>query len=449
MTVQPARVSPTDLAASGPAAPCGIMVEHRTSRECDQGDADADRDPDQRVSPYIYGGAGVHVEYLTRELTRVEGGIHSVEVFCFGDQALHEGNLTVTGVNAIVQLPAQDPRHAKFLDTMLRDLVMAGSLDDIDVVHCHTWYTHLAGCLVKQLTGARLVLTTHSLEPHRPWKVEQLGTAYHASSWVERTAYENADGVIAVSESMREDVHDLYGVPYEKIRVIHNGIDLNQYRPTPNRRGAGALRDRPRTSRSCCSSGRITRQKGIIHLVRAIKDIRPGVQVVLCAGAPDTPEIGREMEEQVEEARTESANPIIWIAQIVPKDDIITLYTHASLFVCPSVYEPFGIINLEAMACGTPVVASAVGGIKEVVVHDKTGLLVPFEPVGAPTSSRGTRSSSPATSPPRSTACSTTPRSSGAWASAPRARRALLQLDQHRPLDDRLLLGPGPGLRPS
>jgi len=331
--------------------------------------------------PHVYGGAGVHVEYLTRELARVEAGNHSVEILCFGDQKERDGNLTVRGIQPRFALPSQDPRHKKFMDTMLRNLEMAGMLGGVDVVHCHTWYTHLAGCLVKQLTGARLVLTTHSLEPHRPWKVEQLGTAYNASSWVERTAYENADGVIAVSASMREDVHTLYGVPYEKIRVIHNGIDLNQYRPT--RDPAVLARyaidpDRP----FVLFVGRITRQKGIIHLVGAIKDIRPGVQVVLCAGAPDTPEIGAEMAARVEQARLETANDIIWIPEIVPKDEIIALYTQASVFACPSVYEPFGIINLEAMACGTPVVASAVGGIKEVVVPGKTGLLVPFEPIG-------------------------------------------------------------------
>jgi glycogen synthase len=332
--------------------------------------------------PYIYGGAGVHVEYLTRELTRVEEGHHSVEVISFGDQSLAEKNLTVLGVQPAFELPAQDPRHKKFLDTMLRDLVMAGTLGEgVDVVHCHTWYTHLAGCLVKQLTGARLVLTTHSLEPHRPWKVEQLGTAYHASSWVERTAYQNADGVIAVSQSMRQDVHDLYGVPFEKIRVIHNGIDLNQYRPTPDRGVLERYKIDPDTP-FVLFVGRITRQKGIIHLVNAIKYLRPGVQVVLCAGAPDTSEIGAEMTETVERARRESANPIVWIPLIVPKEDIIPIYTHAALFICPSVYEPFGIINLEAMACETPVVASAVGGIKEVVVHERTGLLVPLEPSG-------------------------------------------------------------------
>ena len=329
--------------------------------------------------PNIYGGAGVHVEYLTRELVRVEGGRHKVDVLCFGEQQSQDGALTVRGVHPAYTLPARDPRHKKFMDTMLRNLEMTGLLDDVDVVHCHTWYTHLAGCLVKQLTGARLVLTTHSLEPHRPWKVEQLGTAYQASSWVERTAYENADGVIAVSQAMRHDVHHLYGVPDRKIRVIHNGIDLDQYKPTVDRSVLvryGIDPDRP----FVLFVGRITRQKGIIHLVEAIRDIRPGVQVVLCAGAPDTPEIGQEMEDRVERARSQTSNPIIWIPEIVPKPEIIALYSQASLFVCPSVYEPFGIINLEAMACGTPVVASAVGGIKEVVVPGKTGLLVPFAP---------------------------------------------------------------------
>ncbi len=331
--------------------------------------------------PNIYGGAGVHVEYLTRELARVEHGHHSIDVLCFGDQAFQDGNLTVRGVKPEFSLPARDPRHAKFLDTLLRDLVMAGTLNDVDVVHCHTWYSHLAGCLVKQLSNAKLVLTTHSLEPHRPWKVEQLGTAYNGSSWVERIAYENADGVIAVSESMREDVHQLYGVPYDNIRVIHNGIDLNQYQPTHDPAVLARYNIDPNVP-FVLFVGRITRQKGIIHLVNAIKHVRPGVQVVLCAGAPDTEEIGREMAAAVEQAKREASDPIIWVPQIVPKDDIIVLYSHASLFVCPSVYEPFGIINLEAMACGTPVVASAVGGIKEVVVTERTGLLVPLEPKG-------------------------------------------------------------------
>ena len=331
--------------------------------------------------PHIYGGAGVHVEYLTRELARLDHGEHSVTVLSFGDQAIRDGNLTVRGVRPDFVLPYQDPRHQKFMDTLARDLLMAGSLKDVDVIHCHTWYTHLAGCLARQLTGAPLVLTTHSLEPHRPWKVELLGTAYQASSWIERTAYQNADGVIAVSESMREDVHALYGVPHPRIRVIPNGIDLDQYKPTPDPAVLsryGIERDRP----FVLFVGRITRQKGIIHLVHAVPHIRPGVQVVLCAGAPDTAEIGREMTEAVEQARRRTTNPIVWIDHMIPRGDIIPLYTQAALFVCPSVYEPFGIINLEAMACGTPVVASAVGGIREVVVPEETGLLVPFEPRG-------------------------------------------------------------------
>jgi glycogen synthase len=331
--------------------------------------------------PHIYGGAGVHVEYLTRELARVDGGEHSVLVLSFGEQAIHAGNLTVRGIRPNFTLPFQDSRHEKFMDTLARDLLMAGSLDGVEVIHCHTWYTHLAGCLASQLTGAPLVLTTHSLEPHRPWKVEQLGTAYRASSWIERTAYQNADGVIAVSEAMRDDVRALYGVPRGRICVIHNGIDLEQYKPTPD--PAVLARYGIDTGRPyVLFVGRITRQKGIIHLVHAIAHLRPGCQIVLCAGAPDTPELGREMAQAVEEARRRTDNPVIWVAQMVPKQDIFPLYSQAAVFVCPSVYEPFGIINLEAMACGTPVVASAVGGIKEVVVPQETGLLVPFEPRG-------------------------------------------------------------------
>jgi glycogen synthase len=330
--------------------------------------------------PNVYGGAGVHVEYLTRELAALDGGRHSVQVLCFGDQRQENGSLSVRGIEPPASLPARDTRHRKFFETIAQNLVMSGTLDDVDVVHCHTWYSHYAGCLVKQLQGVPLVLTTHSLEPHRPWKVEQLGSAYHASSWVERTAYQNADGVIAVSQAMRHDVQELYGVRPERIRVIHNGIDLTQYRPTPNPSVLtvhGIKADTPYV----LFVGRITRQKGIIHLVNAIQYFKAGVQVVLCAGAPDTPEIAREMTEAVERARAATGNPIIWIPEMLPKDAVISLYTHAAIFVCPSVYEPFGIINLEAMACETPVVASAVGGIPEVVDHGETGLLVPADTI--------------------------------------------------------------------
>jgi glycogen synthase len=225
------------------------------------------------------------------------------------------------------------------------------------------------------------VLTTHSLEPHRPWKAEQLGTAYGATLWVEKTAYQNADGVIAVSRAMKNDVQTLYGVAPERVRVIHNGIDPDEYKP----------RFSPETLRTfgidpdvpiVLFVGRITRQKGILHLVRAIRHFQPGVQVVLCAGSPDTPEIGEEMKALVAEAKRHAGERLIWIPQMLPREDLIVLYSHAAVFVCPSVYEPFGLINLEAMACEIPVVAAAVGGIPEIVVHGETGLLVPFDAMG-------------------------------------------------------------------
>ena len=332
--------------------------------------------------PHVYGGAGVHVEYLTRELANLDDRKHAIQIFCFGNQREQRGNLSVEGVQPEFKLPAQEPRHEKFLDTILRDLVIAGRAKDADIVHCHTWYSHFAGCLVKELSGASLVLTTHSLEPHRPWKEEQLGTAYQASSWIERTAYQNADGVVAVSRSMKKDVHELYGVPLKKICVIHNGIDLDEYRPTPNPETLRSFGIDPETP-YIFFVGRITRQKGIVHLVNAIKYLRPGIQVVLHATAPDTKEIGEEMKKGLERARTETRNRIIWLdKEIKPREKVIHLYTHASIFVCPSVYEPFGIINLEAMACETPVVASAVGGIPEVVEHGETGLLVTPEASG-------------------------------------------------------------------
>jgi glycogen synthase len=330
--------------------------------------------------PHVYGGAGVHVEYLSRELAAADDRKHRVDVHCFGEQDEIHGNLTVRGVVAPVHLKAQDPRHAKLLDAFVRDLAMVGAIEAADIVHCHTWYSHLAGCLARPLTGARLVLTTHSLEPHRPWKVEQLGTAYHATAWIERTAYENADGVIAVSRAMKSDVQTLYGVLPERVRVIHNGIDPDEYQPRPSPatlRRLGVSPDIP----IVLFVGRITRQKGILHLVRAARYLAPGVQLVLCAGAPDTPEIAAEMAALVAEVKRDTTVEIVWIPEMLPKEDLIALYTHAAVFVCPSVYEPFGIINLEAMACETPVVAAAVGGIPEIVVADETGTLIFFEPV--------------------------------------------------------------------
>lgn len=331
--------------------------------------------------PNVYGGAGVHVEYLTNEFVKLNNGEHTVKVLCFGKQKLREKNLSVTGIHAEYEYQVEEPKHKKFLDTMLKDIVMSGDISGIDVVHCHTWYSHFAGLLIKQLLQVPLVLTTHSLEPHRPWKAEQLGTAYYGSSWIEKTAYENADGVVAVSEAMKKDVHDLYRVPFEKIRVIHNGIDLGQYKPDRNME----MLDKYKIARNIpfiLFVGRITRQKGIIHLVNAVKYLKPGYQVVLCAGAPDTEEIAKEMKENVELVQNDPKNRVIWIPEMLPKPDVIALYSQAAIFVCPSVYEPFGIINLEAMACHTPVVAAKVGGIPEVVVPGETGLLVPIRAKG-------------------------------------------------------------------
>jgi glycogen synthase len=332
--------------------------------------------------PNVYGGAGVHVEYLTRELAALDNGRHVVRVLAFGEQVERSPTLVVDGVQPPVRIAAQDLRHAKLFDTLTQNLVMSGMASDLDIVHCHTWYSHFAGCLVKYLQDVPLVLTTHSLEPHRPWKVEQLGSAYHASSWLERTAYQNADGVVAVSSAMKHDVESIYHVDPARVTIIHNGIDLEQYRPRPDPAVLaryGIRSDAP----FVLFVGRITRQKGIIHLVNAIRHMRPGIQVVLCAGAPDTPEIAAEMTEAVERARAQSQHDIIWIQEMLPKDRVIALYTEAAIFVCPSVYEPFGIINLEAMACETPVVASAVGGIPEVVEHGETGLLVTPEAISA------------------------------------------------------------------
>lgn len=323
--------------------------------------------------PNVYGGAGVHVEYLSRELAR----FLPVEVRCFGDQDLDEPNLHVKGYQPWADAKQNtDPRFGGALDAFQRSLAMAKDTLDADVVHCHTWYTDMAGFLAKKLWGMPLVVTIHSLEPLRPWKVEQLGAAYHLSSWIEKTGIEDADAIIAVSKETREDVLKFFPVAPEKIHVIHNGIDLAEYRATPSvdalvKRGIDP--DKP----FVLFVGRITRQKGIIHLVNAIPSIDPSLQVVLCAGAPDTPEIGREMTERVSEVSAGRPG-VIWVQEMLPRPDVIQFYSNAAVFCCPSVYEPFGIINLEAMACETAVVASAVGGIPEVVVPDETGLLVPL-----------------------------------------------------------------------
>ena len=323
--------------------------------------------------PEIYGGAGVHVDELTRHLR----GLIELDVRSFGTASEESGGWRVRGYPPAHDVSPADERLRPMLAALSRDLAMVVDPVDADVVHVHTWYTHLAGVLVRLAYGIPLVLTVHSLEPLRPWKREQLGGGYEVSSWVERTAIESADAVIAVSQGTREDVLRLFDVRPERVHVIHNGIDPDFYHPDP---ATDAL-ERHGVDPSVpyvLFVGRITRQKGIVHLARAIRHLDPGVGVVLCAGQPDTPEIGREMAEAVAAAQAERPN-VVWIGEMVSRTDVRQLYSHASVFCCPSVYEPFGIINLEAAACETPVVASAVGGIPEVVVDGETGLLVPVE----------------------------------------------------------------------
>jgi len=321
--------------------------------------------------PHVYGGAGVHVEYLSRALARQI----KVEVRCFGDQETTAAN---PAVRAYAEWPEAkehtDPRFASAVDAFARSLAMAKDRLDADVVHCHTWYTDMGGVLASKLWNVPYVLTIHSLEPLRPWKVEQLGNGYHLSAWMERTAIEQANAIVAVSRETRQDVLRLFNVQPERVHVIHNGIDPNEYRPVEERDALiryGIDPGRP----YLLFVGRITRQKGIMHLVNAIPAIDPNLQIVLCAGAPDTPEIAREMADGV--ARAAAQRPaVIWVRETVSRPDVIQLYSHAAVFCCPSVYEPFGITNLEAMACETAVVASAVGGIPEVILPDETGLLV-------------------------------------------------------------------------
>lgn len=334
--------------------------------------------------PYVYGGAGVHVEYLAKELAK----LMQVDVRAFGDQKIGNSKLNVKGYPFEDGLfEDSDAKLKSIFKTLSTGLHMNADLIDADVVHCHTWYSHFAGIMAKLCYGTPLVVTTHSLEPLRPWKREQLGRGYDASSWIEKTAIEMADCLIAVSEETKEDVIKHFDVDENKIEVVYNGIDLKEYvvvKETDVIESYGIDQSKPYV----LFVGRITRQKGIIHLVNAIKYIDPDTQIVLCAGAPDTEEIAMEMEDAVAEA-SESRNNIFWIDKMLDKKDVIQLYSNASVFCCPSIYEPFGIINIEAMACETAVVASAVGGIKEVVVEGETGLLVnleqqkvaPFEPV--------------------------------------------------------------------
>ena len=348
--------------------------------------------------PHVYGGAGVHVEYLSRELAKLT----PVEVRSFHDQTVDEGQLHVRGIKMDTTHFAGCPQSfvspLKALSTCLA-FVGQGLGDDLDgcaeIIHCHTWYAHFSGILAKILYNIPMVITVHSLEPLRPWKRDQLGHGYDLSCWIEKTALEMADAIIAVSRSTRDDILRLFDVEPTRVVVIPNGIDTEEYHPVHEPETLAQLGidpDRP----FVLFVGRITRQKGLYYLLQAIPRLDPKLQVVLCAGDADTLTMQREIEEIVQELQAQRSG-IVWIPKMLPRSATIALYSHATIFCCPSIYEPFGIINLEAMACGTPVVGSATGGICEVVVEGETGLLVdphlspapPHDPVAPAKFERG------------------------------------------------------------
>lgn len=320
--------------------------------------------------PNIYGGAGVHVEYLSRELARLT----PVEVRSFQEQDFANNQLRVLGTKLDASgytCPKELASPLKAFETCLKFNTQGIAAD---VVHCHTWYAHFGGVMAKLLYGIPLVITVHSLEPLRPWKREQIGRGYDLSSWVEKTALEMADAVVAVSKSTREDILKLFNVSPDKVPVIPNGIDTDEYKRIEDREVLARYNIDP-AKPYVLFVGRMTRQKGLLYLLQAIPQLDPNVQVVLCAGESDTPELQRELEAMVADLKTRRSG-IIWIPEMVKRQTTIALYSQAAVFCCPSIYEPFGIINLEAMACNTPVVGSKVGGIAEVVVDGETGFLI-------------------------------------------------------------------------
>ena len=324
--------------------------------------------------PEVYGGAGVHVEYLSRELA----ALAEVEVHCFGKP--RSLPLVRGSYEPWAELPTGGGAAA--LQALAVDLRMAAAVAGADVVHSHTWYANMGGHLAKLLHGVPHVVTSHSLEPLRPWKRDQLGGGYEVSSFCERTAIESADAVVAVSGAMAEDILRVYpAVPAERVHVIHNGIDATEYRPDPGTdvlERYGVDPSRP----AVVWIGRVTAQKGIGHLLDMAELMPADVQLLFLAGAPDTAEIGAEMSARAE-ALAARRPGVHWIEAMLPRREVVQLLSHATVFVCPSVYEPFGLINVEAMACGLPVVATAVGGIPEIVVDGVTGYLVPVSEGGA------------------------------------------------------------------
>ncbi|WP_193104523.1 glycogen synthase [Brachybacterium sp. FME24] len=317
--------------------------------------------------PEVYGGAGVHVA----ELTRVLRPHIDVQVRAFGAERDEERTSSYS-------TPAELEGTNAALSTMGTDLLIAADCAGADLVHSHTWYANFAGHMASLLHGIPHVLSAHSLEPLRPWKAEQLGGGYRVSSFAERTAYEGAAGVIAVSAGMRADILRAYpSVDPTKVHVVHNGIDIEQWSPNPETSALTARGIDPEAP-TIVFVGRITRQKGLPYFLRAVRDLPADYQVVLCAGAPDTPEIAHEVDTLVGELAAERGN-VHLITEMLPRHELTQILSHATTFVCPSVYEPLGIVNLEAMACGIPVVASATGGIPEVVADGETGYLVQLE----------------------------------------------------------------------
>lgn len=323
--------------------------------------------------PYVYGGAGIHVQYLSRELAK----LCEVEVRCFGDQKITGENPEVFGVTSDSSSYTAPKAIQSVFAALQKCLDFNTQEITADVVHLHTWYSHFGGILAHLNYGIPMVLTVHSLEPLRPWKREQLGGGYDFTLWLEKSAIEMADAVIAVSHETRQDILRLFDVPAERVHVIYNGIDPDEYCPTYDTTVLEKWGIDPEVP-FVLFVGRITRQKGIVHLVNAIRHLDPGTQIVLCAGAPDTPEIKAEMEAAIEAARATFEGRIVWIQDMLPTPEKIVLYSHARVFCTPSIYEPFGIINLEAMACETPVVGSHVGGMKEIILPGETGLLIPL-----------------------------------------------------------------------
>lgn len=321
--------------------------------------------------PFIYGGAGVHVEHLVQALGKVPDV--EVEVYCTGEDR--------PGAQSFSEQDPRMPDANAALRVISADLVMADAMSakPPDLVHSHTWYANMGGHVAALLHGIPHVISAHSLEPMRPWKAEQLGGGYRLSSWVERTAYEHADRIIAVSHGMREDVLSSYPrVEPSKVPVIHNGIDTDLYAPVSEHDVLDTLGIDPERP-SVVFVGRITRQKGVPHLLRAALKLHPDAQLVLLAGSPDTPELARETETAVARLEAERTG-VVWVSEMLPREQVRQVLSHATVFACPSVYEPLGIVNLEAMGCETAVVASAVGGIPEVVVDGETGLLVNYDP---------------------------------------------------------------------